>query len=244
MILNINKPKNWTSFDVVAKVRKQLNIKKVGHAGTLDPLATGVLIVLTGPDTKKQSQIMNTTKKYYAKIAFGIESASYDLEGPIEVLHKNLEVSALQKPLNKAIKKYTGQFEQTAPLFSAKKVKGKKLYKVARKAQNSPEALKQELKHIELPKKLVNVYEFDLVSFENEEIILASSSLAQSDTNLKLTLPVLTCEITCTSGTYIRSIAHDLGAELNTGATLIDLKRTVVGNFTVKDSIEIEDVRF
>src|SRR5689334_22914829 len=123
MILNIYKPKGFTSFDVVAKVRKQLNIKGVGHAGTLDPLAEGVLVVLTGDDTKKQDEIMVQTKVYEAEITFGAESPTLDLEMKPVVREIPL-LSDVEKKLPELFAKYTGEFDQLIPDYSAKKIEG------------------------------------------------------------------------------------------------------------------------
>lgn len=224
MILNINKPQNWTSYDVVAKVKSTLNIKKVGHAGTLDPLATGVLIVLTGKDTKKQQKLMNTQKEYLFEVTFGIETPSYDLETPPEISNPNTQLKEIKNQLPTAIKKYTGKFVQTAPPYSAKKVKGVPLYKKARKGQ--------EIK--ELPKKEVEVFTFDVLDIFEKEIQTAAGLTK---------LPTLKAKITCSSGTYVRSLAHDLGKDIKTGAVLTDLVRTRVGEYKIEDSIKIEGLK-
>lgn len=132
MIFNVYKEKNWTSFDVVKKLRSVLGVKKIGHAGTLDPLAEGVLVVLTDKDTKKQDEIMRLDKEYKACIAFGATSPTYDLEGDLTFY----DIPAgfdLEKELAVFLPKYIGKFEQTAPPYSAKKVKGKKLYERMRR---------------------------------------------------------------------------------------------------------------
>ena len=211
MILNIYKPKGWTSFDVVARLRNQLNIKKIGHAGTLDPLAEGVLIVLTESDTKKQDDFMHQPKEYLAKIAFGIDSPTYDLEGPVTQTsqYPSQEVVLANLP------KFIGEIEQRVPAYSAVKVSGKRLYNLARS---------QSVTEAELPIKKVTIYSIEVVSFENTSVVFDGQTV---------TLPVLTCVVACGSGTYIRSLAHDMGG------VLVSLIRTRVGDFTVQESSRI-----
>lgn len=234
MILNIYKPKNWTSFDVVAKLRKSLRTKKIGHAGTLDPLAEGVLIVLTDSDTKKQNEFMKLEKEYLAKIAFGVDSPTYDLEGALtfdkQAFNKKVSLKGLQKKLNEALPKYIGQIEQKVPPYSAVKVKGQRLYKKARK---------REITESELPTKHVQIYEIKQILLRN--ISLKNEKISELE-GITQTLPVLTCSITCSSGTYIRSLAHDLGKEVGTGAVLVDLIRTRIGEFKIEDSQKLEDL--
>ena len=222
MIINIYKEKGWTSFDVVAKVRNILNIKKVGHAGTLDPLAEGVLIVLTDYDTKKQQSFMELEKEYNAKIAFGIESETYDLEGPFTF--KDIpEDFDLTTKLDLILSNYIGKFDQTVPPYSAVKVKGKRLYKHAR---TNPEFFKSST----LPKKEVTIYELTVgpagtFAFENR------------------IFPCVELQCVCSKGTYMRSLAHDLGEDIGLGGTLVNLVRTRVGSYTFKDSIKVAEIQ-
>lgn len=228
MILNINKPKNWTSFDVVAKVRSDLRVNrgikniKVGHAGTLDPLAEGVLLVLTDKDTKKQSEFMQLPKEYLAKVAFGASSASYDLETPLNFAPEAPSLEKLREQLPAALKIFIGEIEQTVPPYSAVKVNGKRLYREARK---------RELAKSELPVKRITIYSIEMISIVEEKI-----------SDYEILLPVLTCLVTCSSGTYIRSLAHDLGEQLDTTGVLVALTRTKVGDYTLEDSIPIAEV--
>jgi len=220
MLLNIYKEPHWTSFDVVAKLRGLFKTKKVGHAGTLDPLAEGVLIVLTDKDTKKQAKIMKMPKEYVAQIAFGAHSPTYDLEGPL-TFTKIADPKKLFEDIKNLLPKYIGKIKQTVPPFSAKKVAGKPLYK---KARSGAIDLKS------LPQKDVEIFDIKIQNFTQKEITRG------------VVLPVLTCTIMCGSGTYVRSIAHDLGQDLGVGGVLVHLVRTRVGGFMVEDSKKIAAV--
>lgn len=222
MILNVYKEKNWTSFDVVAKIRGILRSVredgkkvKVGHAGTLDPLATGVLIVLTDGDTKKQDDFLNKDKTYVAEISFGAESETYDLEAELKFnkIPKDLDIKTKLKGL---LPKYTGSIDQQVPKYSAVKVSGERLYKQARK--NKPIS--------KLPVKKVKINEIKLLDYY-----------------IKNDLPTVTLEINCSKGTYIRSLAHDLGNDLGIGGVLIALLRTKVGDYILEDSRSITEIQ-
>ncbi|HON51612.1 MAG TPA: tRNA pseudouridine(55) synthase TruB [Bacteroidales bacterium] len=213
-VLLIHKDKHWTSFDVVNKVRymikKTYNIKKikVGHAGTLDPLATGVLVIGIGKETKNLESYQNQVKEYKAEITFGATTPSYDLETapqgnfPIDHITKEQIEETLQQ-------KFNGTIKQTPPIFSAKSVDGVRAYEAARKG-----------KHVDIKPHTVTVYSSKLHSFEHNKALVS---------------------IVCSKGTYIRSIAHDLGVELSSGAYLSDLVRTKSGGFTIEQSITISD---
>jgi tRNA pseudouridine55 synthase len=238
MIINVFKPKNWSSYDVVENVKsilakkrgvgpgKKRNRKvKVGHAGTLDPLAEGVLIILTDEDTKKQSEIMSLEKEYLSKIAFGAKSSSYDLEQKLEFTDfadEAVKLEDLEKRLNKLLPKYIGKIDQTVPAYSATKVEGKRLYRVARKKIIPKE---------ELPVKKVEIFDIKVESFRYEEI-----------SGYKERLPVLTATVRCGKGTYVRSLAHDLGEDIDIGGVLVGLTRTKVGDYDVKDSVKISEL--
>jgi tRNA pseudouridine55 synthase len=210
-VLLFDKPLRWTSFDVVNKVRwlikKQFGIKKikVGHAGTLDPLATGLLIVCTGKMTKNIEQLMGKEKTYKAKICFGATTPSYDLEREINATfpYDHIDGSAILKVLPD----FTGNILQKPPMHSAIKKDGKRLYEHARK---------NELKEIQ-PRE-VHIDRLDVLNFEH---------------------PYLTLEIECSKGTYIRSLAHDMGKALNSGAYLAGLERTAIGDYQISDAISI-----
>lgn len=217
MVINIYKEKDWTSFDVVAKVRGILKKKsgckvKVGHAGTLDPLAEGVLLILTDEDTKRQPEFMAMEKEYECEISFGAISPTYDLEGELTYfdIPEDLDV---EKELEKLFPKYTGDIEQKVPPYSAVKVGGKPLYKKARQGKISTD---------QLPRKKITIRNIEKLDFY-----------------LKNKLPTVKLHINCGKGTYIRSLAHDLGEELGIGGVLIELTRTKVGKYTSREAIKI-----
>ena len=210
MIL-IDKELNWTSFDVVSKLRnsikKKLNIKKikVGHAGTLDPLATGLLIICTGKMTKRINEFAGLNKTYIGKITIGSTTPSYDLETkpnvyyPTEHINKNLIIETA--------KKFVGKIDQKPPVFSAVKKDGVRLYKLARKGVK-----------VEVEKREIIIHDF-LISSIN--------------------FPEVEFSLTCSKGTYIRSLAHDFGKELGSGAHLSELRRTSIGDYTVDKSLKL-----
>lgn len=220
-IFNIYKQKGYTSFDVVALVRKKLGIKKVGHAGTLDPMAEGVLIVLVGDACKKQSEFTKLEKEYKAEVAFGFETDTYDAEGEITKKSEGEGVLTEEK-VREALQSFVGTISQTVPAYSAVKIKGRKLYELARKGKTE---------NIELPSREVTIYKIEVEKFEKKYVEKISAEVN-----------VLTCVISCGSGTYIRSLAHDLGEKLGTYATLIKLVRTKVGDFSVSDSVLINEI--
>jgi tRNA pseudouridine55 synthase len=212
-VLLINKDLRWTSFDVVNKVRymikKYCGIKKikVGHGGTLDPLATGVLVVGIGKETKNLMTYQNQAKEYEAEITFGAITASYDLETPPEGTFETAHITA--ETIQAALQTYfSGSIQQMPPVFSAKSIDGKRAYIAARNGE-----------HVEM---------------KSQEIIIYQSEL------LNYTLPKATIRIACSKGTYIRSIAHDLGAKLHSGAYLSALTRTKSGGFSVEQCMTIE----
>ena len=210
MIL-IDKELNWTSFDVVSKLRnsikKKLNIKKikVGHAGTLDPLATGLLIICTGKMTKRIDEFSGLNKTYTGKMTIGSTTPSYDLETkpnvyyPTEHINENLIIETA--------KKFVGKIDQKPPVFSAVKKDGVRLYKLARKGVK-----------VEVEKREIVIHDF-LISSIN--------------------FPEVEFSLTCSKGTYIRSLAHDFGKELGSGAHLSELRRTSIGDYSVDNSLKL-----
>lgn len=203
-VLLVDKPMEWTSFDVVNKLRSLIKKKegkktKVGHAGTLDPLATGLLILCTGKMTKQISSIQDQEKEYTGEIFLGASTASYDLESEVE---NEQDCSALTtEEIESARDQLSGLINQMPPAFSAKKVDGTRAYKLARKG-----------KEVNLQAKEVNIYEFELCQIE---------------------LPIVKFRIRCSKGTYIRSIAHDFGQILKVGGYLKELRRTKIGDYNV-----------
>lgn len=211
-VLVFDKPFGWTSFQLVNKVRwlicKKYNWKKlkVGHAGTLDPLATGLMIICTGGATKKIDDIQAMSKQYLAEITFGASTPSFDLETEVDKIYNVSHIT--EELIREKIQQFKGEIEQVPPLFSAKKVNGVRAYQLARNG------VEKELK----PAK-VTIYAIELLKFSH---------------------PVATFSITCSKGTYIRSLARDLGYALESGGYLTALRRTAVGDYKESDAQEIE----
>ena len=214
-ILYFDKPLRWTSFNLVAKVRWQLchrlGVKKlkVGHAGTLDPLATGVLIVCTGHATKRIDELQAGTKEYIATLQLGATTPCFDLEKPIDKTYPTDHITL--ELIKEVLPQFQGRIEQVPPAFSACKVDGHRAYKLARKG-----------KEVELKPKVLVIDEMELVKFDAEKM-------------------QLTLRIVCSKGTYIRALARDIGQALNSGAHLIGLRRTRIGDIRVEDCMQIED---
>lgn len=212
--LLVDKPKDWTSFDVVAKIRNRLSRKlgvkrlKVGHAGTLDPLATGLLIICTGKATKQIESFQGLFKEYTGTIKLGATTKTYDAEGEEENI-TDCSLINEEKILN-SIQQLTGIIQQRPPIFSALKVKGKALYKYARKGEE-----------VEIKTREVTIHEFKVIRYDT---------------------PFITVHIRCSKGTYIRSLAHDLGQALGCGAYLADLRRTAIGEHSVAGALSIEEI--
>lgn len=207
-VLLINKPLTWTSFDVVKKLRYKLKTKKIGHAGTLDPLATGLLIVCSGKMTKKINDFMGMEKEYTGTLVLGQTTPSYDLEteptAAVDITHLQpaqiLDITT----------KFLGTIEQTPPLHSAIKINGKRAYEHARAGEE-----------VELKKRLVEIKEFEITH---------------------IALPRVEFRVVCSKGTYIRSLARDVGEALGVGAYLAALCRTRIGEFRLADSQSIDDI--
>ena len=207
-LLLINKPYEWTSFDVVNKLRYRLKIKKIGHAGTLDPLATGLLIICAGKMTKQIDQYMGLEKEYTGKFVIGRTTPSHDLETEVSE-PKDISSINLQS-ITKAAEGLTGRISQVPPMHSAIRIGGKRAYEFARNN-----------KEVELKAREVDVREFEITSTD---------------------FPEIGFRIVCSKGTYIRSIARDLGNELGVGAYLSELCRTRIGSFLLKDAMTIDEV--
>lgn len=223
VILNVYKPKGITSFDVVYKVRKSLGIKKVGHAGTLDPLAEGVLIVLMANDTKKQSEFMSMEKEYEAEIGFGIYTGTYDLE-VVPEFTDTITLNEVNTKIDGVLDKFIGRQNQEVPMYSAVSVNGQRLYKLARKGKTVED----------LPSREINISSIRLVDFYETKL----------KTNLgDKTIPVAKIKVTCSSGTYIRSLVRDIGKSLNVNAVMLSLVRTRIGDFNAADSKQISDIK-
>lgn len=213
-ILHFDKPLGWTSFNLVARVRwlicRKAGIKKlkVGHAGTLDPLATGVMTVCVGKATKQISQLQAHTKEYVATLQLGATTPSYDLEKPIDAHYPTEHIT--REKILQVLQKFLGRIEQIPPSYSACKVNGHRAYDLARKG-----------KEVELQPKVLVIDELELLDFNPETM-------------------QMTIRVTCSKGTYIRALARDIGEALDSGAHLISLRRTRVGEVRVEDCMDIE----
>ena len=211
-VLLINKPLHWTSFQLVNKLRwlikRKLGIKKikVGHAGTLDPLATGLMIICTGKKTKEINQYQAAEKEYIATLKLGATTPSYDGESVENYFYPTKHIS--DELITKICARFLGEIEQTPPVFSAIKVKGKKLYESARKGNE-----------VEIKPRKIRIYELELMNID---------------------LPYIQLRVSCSKGTYIRSLAYDLGKALNSGAWLCDLQRTKIGSNTLNNALDIQ----
>jgi len=214
-VLLVDKPLNWTSFDVVnfirSFVRKAYNIKKlkVGHAGTLDPMATGLLIICTGKLTKQINTFQDMNKVYVGQMQLGATTPSYDKETEVE---QTFDISGLTKNmLTEATTKFVGKIEQIPPLYSAIKIKGERAYKLARRKET-----------VELKSREVSIHEFQLMDYQ---------------------APLLDFYVNCSKGTYIRSLVRDFGESLQNGAYLTALKRTQIGEYALKSAWSMESFK-
>lgn len=205
-VLLLDKPLHWTSFDMVRKIRGMLRIKKVGHAGTLDPLATGLLIICTGKFTKKINEYMAAVKEYTGSFTLGAVTPTFDLESLPEQQKDYSFVT--DELLYSTVKKFEGEIDQFPPVYSAIKKEGVALYELARRGEA-----------VELKSRQIIIYNFTITAIE---------------------LPVVHFLVRCSTGTYIRSLAHDVGAALGCGAYLSSLRRTKIGDANVDDAQTIE----
>jgi len=204
--LIIDKPKGVTSFGVIARLRRITGIKKIGHCGTLDPLATGVLVCAIGRSaTRDIDKFRDHDKVYIAEIEFGIESDSYDLEGVVKKV--KFEIKPKWRDIKNILHDFSGEIEQAPPIYSAKKINGVRAYKLARAGKN-----------VQMRKKIVIIYDIKKILYR---------------------FPFLKIKVHCGKGTYIRSLAHDIGQQLGCGGVLINLRRIAVGNIKIDDAIEI-----
>jgi tRNA pseudouridine55 synthase len=205
-VLLIDKPLGWTSFDVVRKIRRLVKVKKVGHAGTLDPLATGLLILCTGKYTKKINDYMAQEKEYTGTITLGASTPTYDLES--EPVNQQ-DYSGITLPIiQAAIEQFTGEILQVPPIHSAIKKDGKRVYELARKGVD--------------------------VKLEPRRVVISAFDITE------MTLPVIHFRVVCSTGTYIRSLANDLGAAMGCGGYLSSLCRTRIGEFGIGGAMNIE----
>lgn len=209
-ILLVDKEENITSYDVIRRIKKiALKGQKIGHAGTLDPFASGLLVILLGKGTKLMNKFLSFDKEYIVKAEFGYETDTQDRDG--KIIEKREIKKIFQKDIEEIIKKkFIGEILQTPPLFSAKKINGRKAYSLAR-----------EGKIFELKPKRINIYKFDVISYN---------------------WPFAEFKIKCSSGTYIRTLVRDLGRKIGTLATAVELRRTKIGEFNVESADRISDI--
>ncbi len=206
-VIVINKPTDWTSFDVVNKIKRLIGLSRVGHLGTLDPMATGVLLVTIGKATKLFDIMQEKKKTYVATFHFGEETDTLDSTG--KITNSNNKI-VTRKEIEAILNTFVGEISQIPPKYSAKSVNGVRAYTLARKNED-----------FVLPAKVVKIYELKIIDFNDN---------------------ILTLEITCGSGTYIRALGRDIAYKLNTYATMISLVRTKVGKFDLNQSIDIKSL--
>lgn len=212
-VLLIDKPLNWTSFQTVNKlrweIRQVLDIKKikVGHAGTLDPLATGLLVICTGKMTKQIDTFQVQIKEYTGTLVIGSTTPSYDLETEVDSTFSTNHITA--NLIHRTTQQFIGNLKQLPPIYSAIKKDGKRLYEFARAGET-----------VEIKPRLISINEFEITKINDLEVDF---------------------RVVCSKGTYIRSLAHDFGKALNSGAHLSALRRTKIGDFNVADAISVED---
>jgi tRNA pseudouridine55 synthase len=208
-VLVVDKPVGLTSHDVVQIIRRGTGIRRAGHTGTLDPRASGVLVVLVGPAVRLSEFVSASDKRYQATIRLGSRSDTYDSEGMITESEMPVEVS--EEQFNDMIRGYVGEIEQVPPPYSAVKVQGKKAYERARKGEE-----------VELEPRMINVYSLEVLEWAPPEVVI---------------------DVYCSSGTYVRSLANDIGEELGIGAHLVGLRRTKSGRFTLRDAVSLRRLR-
>ncbi|NLG99490.1 MAG: tRNA pseudouridine(55) synthase TruB [Chloroflexi bacterium] len=208
-VLVVDKPVGLTSHDVVQIVRKGTNIRRAGHTGTLDPRASGVLVVLIGPAVRLSEYVSASDKRYQAVLRLGATTDTYDADGRIISTSPVDEITESQ--FEEALESFIGEIEQVPPPYSAVKIKGRKAYEMAREGEN-----------VDLTPRRIHVYSLELLEWAPPEAVI---------------------DVYCSSGTYVRSLAHDLGEKLGCGAHLIGLRRTKSGRFTLRDAVPLRRLR-
>lgn len=238
MILSFNKPYGWTSFNLVAKARAELSHRmgikklKVGHAGTLDPLATGVLILCTEQDTKQIDELQSHTKEYVATLKIGATTPSFDMEKPEDAQYPTGHIT--RELVEEVLNRFKGTIQQVPPVFSAVKVDGKRAFKYARQGEE-----------VELKAKTLIIDDIELLNYgivEPQPIEVPEGARVNIATE-NLSAPYLsaTIRVVCSKGTYIRALARDIGQALGSGAYLTDLIRTRIGDYRLQDCYDIDN---
>jgi tRNA pseudouridine55 synthase len=207
-VLVVDKPVGLTSHDVVQIIRKGTNIRRAGHTGTLDPRASGVLVVLIGPAVRLSEYVSASDKRYQAVMALGASTDTYDADGTVTATSP---VEVTEQQFEEALTSFVGEIEQIPPPYSAVKVKGKKAYEMAREGEE-----------VDLAPRKIKVYSLELLEWAPPEVVV---------------------DVYCSSGTYVRSLAHDLGETLGCGAHLVGLRRTKSGRFTLRDAVPLRKLR-
>lgn len=210
VVINLNKPKEISSQQAVIKVKKYFAARKAGHAGTLDPIATGVLIVCLNEATKITRFLSDLNKEYSVRLKFGERTDTFDVTG--RIIEKKDCPPLSVADISLVLSHFIGQIKQIPPMYSAIKIGGQQLYKLARKGVD-----------IERPERKITIYRIDLINFEQ---------------------PYLDLNISCSKGTYIRTLCDDIGNDLGVGAHMVSLERTRVGSFRIEDSVSIEDLKY
>lgn len=205
-VLVVDKPIGLTSHDVVQIIRRGTGIRRAGHTGTLDPRASGVLVVLIGPAVRLSEYVSASDKRYQATIRLGSSTDTYDAEGIVTETSTSIE-DITEEQFDEILQKFVGEIQQVPPPYSAVKVKGRKAYEMARKGED-----------VELSPRTINVYSLEVLEWAPPEVVV---------------------DVYCSSGTYVRSLANDLGNELGCGAHLIGLRRTKSGRFTLRDAVPL-----
>lgn len=207
-VLVVDKPIGLTSHDVVQIVRKGTNIRRAGHTGTLDPRASGVLVVLIGPAVRLSEYVSASDKRYQAVVRLGVSTDTYDADGRVD---HTAPVDVTEEQFEAALKNFVGEIEQVPPPYSAVKIKGRKAYEMAREGEE-----------VDLAPRKINVYNLELLEWAPPEAVI---------------------DVYCSSGTYVRSLAHDLGETLGCGAHLVGLRRTKSGRFTLRDAVPLRKLK-
>jgi tRNA pseudouridine55 synthase len=207
-VLVVDKPIGLTSHDVVQIIRKGTNIRRAGHTGTLDPRASGVLVVLIGPAVRLSEYVSASDKRYQAVMQLGASTDTYDADGTVT---STAPVEITEAQFEEALQSFVGEIEQVPPPYSAVKIKGKKAYEMAREGEE-----------VDLAPRKIKVYSLELLEWAPPEVVI---------------------DVYCSSGTYVRSLAHDLGEKLGCGAHLVGLRRTKSGRFTLRDAAPLRNLR-
>lgn len=226
-ILIIDKPAGITSHDVVARCRRILKIKRVGHTGTLDPFATGVVVILIGKATRLAQFLDKDAKEYEAVVRLGFETETGDRTGELRITNYELRAVTAAE-IENVLKDFRGEIEQTPPMYSAKKVEGKKLYELARKG-------------VEIERKPVNITIYELELIESGQLPETSSNEQRTKDEGQRTKD-FSLRVVCSAGTYIRALAEDIGRKLETGAHLAELRRTRAGKFDLSRAVTLDEL--